>query len=500
MVDTQERPSEGPAWYLQQDVQVALLWHQLNAVCAQLAQTNQQLYLQQNLILGLQQQRLEDQKLISNLVGKLMEPECCKAKMPAEACAAEEPLSHKDCSDTSTDTRSPGSDSAERPDAEWILVVFDASEETVATEGAGSPVSEDTVAPSTPAAMWLGPDLSICPQRSDSCDVPESVAAECQEAPSKEPPRKIRISEGFDSDPQGGRGDESPASASDAQDEGAQRPRGDVQALAERIQPLGIEGRRSSETVTWSALGNDLLSWRLVSRRTRSPEALTAHLAEMGSMDGPAAILAFAEQLELFGVNPNVSNESAFEGDAEQQKLCECRLWCLALASKTFTHFSESYVRRAVGKNLQYVLRHCWSADSSTAAAAHLIAHNHASDALPFVAQMIADGMLARMEELVRSNIRANLKHVDSCARILEKILRSLSKPQCQKWVSLTVKLLMGPHVTDKDKERLVWQLKMLWLVDDDPKRTYAEAEQQLVAVCDFGEFNNDLLSLLNSS
>jgi len=450
-----------------------------------------------------------------------MEPECCKAKMPAPPCAAEEPLSHKDSSDTSTDTRSPGSDSEERPDAEWILVVSDASEETVATEGAGSPVSEDTVAPSTPAAMWLGPDLSICPPRSDSCDVPESVAAECQEAPSKEPPKEIRISEGFHSDPQGGRGDESPASASDAQDEGAQRPRGDGQALAERIQPLGIEGRRSPTELRDSDLVGagectpsdlhvanllpylgvqDLLSWRLVSRRTRSPEALTAHLAEMGSMDGPAAILAFAEQLELFGVNPNVSNESAFEGDAEQQKLCECRLWCLALASKTFTHFSESYVRRTVGKNLQCVLRHCWSADSSIAAAAHCIAHNHASDALPFVAQMIAEGMLARMEELVRSNIRASLKQVYSCTWVLEKILRSLSKPQCQKWVSLTVKLLMGPHVTDKDKERLVWQLKMLWLVDDDPKRTYAEAEQQLVAVCDFGEFNNDLLSLLNSS
>ncbi|CAE7752460.1 unnamed protein product [Symbiodinium sp. CCMP2456] len=254
--------------------------------------------------------------------------------------------------------------------------------------------------------MWLGPDLSICPPRSDSCEVPESVAAECQEGLFKEPPEEIRISEGFDSDPQGDRGDESPASASDAQDEGAQRPRGDGQALAEpkdAAQPLGIEGRRSpTELKDGDLVGagectpsdlhvanllpylgvQDLLSWRLVSRRTRSPEALTAHLAEMGSMDTPDAILAFAEQLELFGVNPNVSNESAFEGDAEQQKLCECRLWCLALASKTFTHFIESYVRRTVGKNLQSVLRHCWSADSSIAAAAHCIAHNHASDAL----------------------------------------------------------------------------------------------------------------------
>ncbi|CAE7618918.1 PAO3 [Symbiodinium necroappetens] len=166
----------------------------------------------------------------------------------------------------------------------------------------------------------------------------------------------------------------------------------------------------------------------------------------------------------------------------------------MALASKTLTHFSESYVRRTVGKNLQSLLRHCWSADTSVAAAAHDIVHNHASDALPFVQQAIAESMLALMEDLVTSNMRANLKQIGPCARTLEKILRSLSKPQCQKWVSLTVKLLMDPHVTDK--ERLVWQLKMLWLVDDDPKRTYAEAEQQLltVAVCDIGAFKNDLL------
>ena len=72
----------------------------------QLAQRNQQLSLQQNLILGLQQQMFHcclqhdaDQNQISKLVqlvGKLLEPECCKATSPAaEPCSAEEPLEAK---------------------------------------------------------------------------------------------------------------------------------------------------------------------------------------------------------------------------------------------------------------------------------------------------------------------------------------------------------------------------------------------------------------------
>ncbi|CAE7176817.1 unnamed protein product, partial [Symbiodinium necroappetens] len=504
MVDRQEGPSEGPVWYLQQDVQVALLWNQLNAVCSQLAQTNQQLCLQQNLILGLQQQRHEDQKLISNLVGKLLEPECCRAKMPAEPCAAEEPRSQTDSSDTKfTDTGSLGSDSEESPDADWILVVPDAFEETVAAEGTGSPTL-DAMAPSTPAALWLGPELPI------SCrDVPEScpVAAECQEAPSEEPPKESLSTEALDDHPC----DESPASASDFQDEGGQRLRGG-QALAKHKdadQTLCIEGSPTALTDIEVGGGEctpsdlhvanllpylgvqDLLSWRLVSRRTRSPEALTAHVAEMGSMEGPDAILIFAEQLDQFFVDPDVPFETAFGSDAEQHKLCECRLWCMALASKSLTHFSRSYVRCTVGKNLQSLLRHCWSADASVAAAAHHIVHNHASDALPFVQQTIAEGMLTLMENLVTSSIRDNLQEIEPCTRTLEKVMRSLSKPQRQKLVSLMVKLLMSPDVTDR--QRLVWQLKMLWLADDDPKRTYAEAEQQLLTVAnsDIGAFKN---------
>ena len=62
------------------------------------------------------------------------------------------------------------------------------------------------------------------------------------------------------------------------------------------------------------------------------------------------------------------------------------------------------------------------------------------------------------------------------------------------------VKLLMDPHVTSK--EDLTWQLKLLWLVDTDPKRTYAEAEPQLLIVANSnsGAVKAGLLNLLNDS
>ena len=406
--------SAGPVWYLERDVQVALLWNQLHAVQFQLAQTNQQLCLQQNLILGLHQQRDADQKLISKLVGKLIEAECTE----------------------STDTGSPAGSSdsdSEESEEDWIMV-HDQSEETVATEGA----------PPLPAEHLHYAGLP---------NTEESLAA-CSRSPTALTSMEVSAGECTPSDLH----------------------------VANLLPFLGV---------------HELLNLRLVSRRNRSPEALTAHVAEMGSMETADAVKDFARKLELFVVNPFLSNDSAFEGDAEQQKLFDCRAWCMALASKTFSHFAESCSRPTVEKNVQWLLRHCWSADTSVAAAAHLVIHNHASDALPFVQHAIAEGLFAIMEDMVNSDIGPQL---DSCLRTLEKLLRSLSKPERQKWVSLMVKLLVHPNVTSK--ERLVWQLKMLWLVDEDPKRTYAEEHQQLfsVAVSDSGDFKNDIMSLLNSS
>ena len=365
-------PSAGPVWYEERDVQVALLWNQVNAVCFQLAQTNQQLCLQQNLILSLQKQREADQNLISKLLAKLFEE-----KMPvAEPCAAEEESDEEGC------------------DADDWIMVHAPSEETMATEGApplpaehlhyaglpnteeslcnnrcfhhepecckcckakmsaaaepcaegtaksqkssdtestGSPGGpmEDPVVPS-PAALWLGP---ICHQRSDrSCEVFYIASDSDSEIGDEEV-----------------RWDESPASEF-AREQGRQLCCHSSTALT------GIEVSAGECTPSDLHVANllpylgvhELLNLRLVSRRNRSPEALTAHVAEMGSMETADAVKDFARKLELFVVNPFLSNDSAFEGDAEQQKLFDCRAWCMALASKTFSHFAESCSRPTV--------------------------------------------------------------------------------------------------------------------------------------------------------
>ncbi|CAE7042211.1 PAO3 [Symbiodinium sp. CCMP2592] len=222
----------------------------------------------------------------------------------------------------------------------------------------------------------------------------------------------------------------------------------------------------------------ELLSWRLVSRRTRSPEALIEHLKEMGSMDRPASAVAFSDMATAIARSPETSFAAACGGDVKQQKFHECQRWCMALASKNRTHFAEIQVRRLVDQNLQSLLRHCRSADESVATAAMMVISNYASDALPFVQRFIAKAMLALLEDLVESDdIPFNLRRLAHCMQPLACVLRSMRKRQRQKWVSLLVKVLMNRHVL---KDPLIERLKMLWLVDDNPQQTYAEAIQQL--------------------
>ena len=172
----------------------------------------------------------------------------------------------------------------------------------------------------------------------------------------------------------------------------------------------------------------------------------------------------------------------------------------MALAAKDRVHFAEIDVRHIVGNNLESLLWHCRSADASVADAAALLVFNYASNAISFVQQPIAEATLALMEDSVKSNIPTNLKQMARYSRTLTKVLRSLSKPQRQQWVSLMVKLLMDHDVS---KTHVISELKMLWVADDDPKRTYAEAEQQLWMVANSertGEVKSAILSLLYSS
>ncbi|CAE6922214.1 unnamed protein product [Symbiodinium sp. CCMP2592] len=192
--------------------------------------------------------------------------------------------------------------------------------------------------------------------------------------------------------------------------------------------------------------------------------ALTAHVAEVGSMDRPEQIVAFVEQMDLVGSNPDTLFADVFQG----------RWWSTALASKRKPNFAESHAKRIVRKNLRSLLRHCRSSDVAVADAAMLLVMNHAVEALPFVQGPIAETMLGMTEELVESSISINKDKLLFCGTILGLVLRVLSKPQRQRWVSLLVLL-------DEDfpKQPVIWRLRLLRLADDDPLRTYAAVRQQ---------------------
>ncbi|CAE7353811.1 unnamed protein product [Symbiodinium sp. CCMP2592] len=219
-----------------------------------------------------------------------------------------------------------------------------------------------------------------------------------------------------------------------------------------------------------------LLFWRVLSTQTRSPQALLNHVSEMGSLERPTSIVAFAQKMRVFAESPDVSLKAAFADDVEQQKFYDCRCWCMILASKHETHFAEAQVRDIVDKNLQSLLRHCQSADDSLSKASHDVIQNYAADGLPFVQQSVAETLLCRMEKLVESGIPANMRPIWRCAQNLQLVVRSLDKPQRQKLVSLLVKLL--PEI--QNKAPVIQHLERLWRADDDPRRSYAEAHQQL--------------------
>ncbi|OLQ13884.1 hypothetical protein AK812_SmicGene2059 [Symbiodinium microadriaticum] len=126
--------------------------------------------------------------------------------------------------------------------------------------------------------------------------------------------------------------------------------------------------------------------------------------------------------------------------------------------------------------------------DASVRTSAHYIVSNYGFGGLVLVKQMIADAMLTLMGNLLSESTgssQATLKQVMQCTGHLDDVVRTLAKPQRQKWVSLLVKALesLRGHESHPETLTLIADLKLLWRADDDPCRTYAEAEQQLKAL-----------------
>ena len=160
----------------------------------------------------------------------------------------------------------------------------------------------------------------------------------------------------------------------------------------------------------------------------------------------------------------------------------------MRLANARETHFAESDAFNIVCPNLRDLLRRCADEDACLRKSAHFIVLNYGKGGLPFVKQMIADAMLTLMGDMLPESTgisQTTLKQVMHCARHLDNVLRTLAKPQRQKWVSLLVKALESLQGRESYRKMLtlIADLKLLWRADYDPSRTYAEAEQQLKAL-----------------
>ncbi|CAE7723915.1 unnamed protein product [Symbiodinium sp. CCMP2592] len=234
-----------------------------------------------------------------------------------------------------------------------------------------------------------------------------------------------------------------------------------------------------------SATVDDIMEWRVTCCQTVQPKVLIHHLSEMGRLDRSQSIIDFSVQFDFAATDP-VTSEVQMAKDCRQNKLFECRWWCMRLACADKTHFPESDVNDIVTENLRSLLVHCCDVDVSVRLAAHHLVENYACGGLPFVQQLIAEAMLDRMEDLLPESVEISkeaLEQAMQCATHLTSILRALTKPQRQKWVSLLVRALQNVEQDqDQDQETLISDLKILWRVDGDPRRSYAEAEQQLKA------------------
>eukprot|EP00439_Symbiodinium_sp_Y106_P023731 s4263_g2.t3 len=233
---------------------------------------------------------------------------------------------------------------------------------------------------------------------------------------------------------------------------------------------------------------DDILEWRVTSRQTRSPRVLLRHIAEMGRLDRSESILDYSKKLDLLHLYGDTFDADVCGNDAVQIKYYDCQWWCKRLANTRHTHFAESDAFEIVCPNLRDLLRHCADEDASVRTSAHRVVRSYGKGGLPFVRQMIADAMLTLMGHVLSESTgisQATLPQVMQCTRHLDNVVRALAKPQRQQWVSLLVKALesLRGHESHPETLTLISDLKLLWRADDDPSRSYAEAEQQLKAL-----------------
>ena len=175
----------------------------------------------------------------------------------------------------------------------------------------------------------------------------------------------------------------------------------------------------------------------------------------------------------------------------------------MALASATLTHLPASDTRRIVEDNLRSLFRQCRDPDDIAHSPALRTLLVYGECALPYVQQLIANTMLGFIEASL-STSPLNYDAVLDFMVHLQVVLRSMTKCQRQKWVSLTVRFLDALAALDLDLSSIcsvvVYDLIWLWRVDEDPRRTYASVMPKLrefLQSPSFQEFVPDLKHLL---
>ena len=156
----------------------------------------------------------------------------------------------------------------------------------------------------------------------------------------------------------------------------------------------------------------------------------------------------------------------------------------MVLASARITHFGEQHVSKLVDDNLCNLLKHCSDSDIRVCADAHLVVCNYGQSGLSWVQKTSAATMQRLTEDLLSSAqiSQAIVRRVYFACRHLSVVWRCLERPQRQVWVSLLVRIFSLSQFAVRH-ESVVDDLRLLWRADDDPRRTYAEADQQIFSL-----------------
>ncbi|CAE7808464.1 unnamed protein product [Symbiodinium sp. CCMP2592] len=209
--------------------------------------------------------------------------------------------------------------------------------------------------------------------------------------------------------------------------------------------------------------------------------------------------------------------------DVERQKCFECLLiclarervggpsarsqdWCRMLSRARRTHsFDEEDVCRIIRQHLQTFCNHALDPRNEVVASAHRLIAEYGRGGKPVAHKLIIEATLSRMRHLVSldgKEVWVAWQQMPYSMRQLEAVLRSLSKPQRQEWVSLLVR---GLHRIEcrlesvkskftaaraaeaaeyfNESQKLVMEdLMLLWCVDEDPCQTYEDVTAQLSA------------------